>query len=589
MRHLAHHFKPRSGFTTNWIRRSLVGIFSALFLPPLAHSVEPKIVLESTPAGALAFSPDGTWLAIGGEYKGPLKLWRVGGPDPPRVIEDVKAMYNSVAFSPNGKLLTASRISLDPAESVVSVWDSAGKKLLSEYRQGAFWSTFTPDSKGVAIGKYLNVEFLDPLTGRRLSGYPVQTDADVTAGDFAANGKLFATAGGVEKQLKLWDPKTGKMLRTIPIEGEARTLAVSPDAKQVAYAVGKKACMIDTSNGKQIWAAQIHTDVVTKVCYSPNGKEITTGSHDKTARRWNAADGALVSIYQPERGQIQAVAYSPDQKTLALGTSGVILLYDTKDVQTASTSPTATPHKSSRGTTAAAEPLQYKKQEFNWKTGENKKDIGQLKQGFAFITGVAGNFGGPKEGFELQATKSGAWTLTGQSSDFIAARSMAVTDLQPVKFQTQTTRYEWTAGKPTVKMLHQKDGICILTGFTGAMRGYGESVKVHLADDGYWYLEGSSAQGELKATAIGLKWTKPGAWTCHVSTHSWTTGQEPVNIAARSEAICVLSGVSGNLLGGGEGVEIVIEDEDKWVMKGSSQQQELRFDATCIQFLKAKK
>ena len=35
----------------------------------------------------------------------------------------------------------------------------------------------------------------------------------------------------------------------------------------------------------------VHQDSVSAVAFSPDGKTILTGSLDKTARLWNAADG----------------------------------------------------------------------------------------------------------------------------------------------------------------------------------------------------------------------------------------------------------------------------------------------------------
>ncbi len=549
----------------------------------------PATVLESTPAGALAFSPDGTWLAIGAEYKGPLKLWKVGGNEAPRVVEDVKAMFNTVGFSSDGKFLTASRISLDPAESVVSVWDVKTRQRLMEYKSGAFWSVFTPDNKGVAIGKFSTVEFLDPKTGTRLSGYRAHENSDVSAGAFAANGKLFVTAGAEAKQLRTWDAKTGKSLRTIPLTGECRTISVAPDARQIACVLGKTVTVVNADDGHQVWSSDSHEDTVMKVCYSPDGKEIATASHDRTVRRWNAADGAPLKTYEPDRGVVQTVAYSPDQKNLAIGTSGVVLIYSLSG--TAAETPLPSRTSTSKSRPEVAQPtaaLKFKTRQIDWKVGEDSKPVVPAKQGIAFISGLAGNLGGTGDSFELQVSKDGSWTLSGKSADFLAARATAITDLAPVQFAPQITRYEWSNGKPAVKMLHRKDGICVLAGVSGAFRGYGEEVKVRLADDGYWYLEGKSAQGELHAKAIGLKWSKPGLWLGSATTHSWTTGQDEVEVGKLSDGLCVLSGFSGGMLGGGEGVEIVAQD-NFWRLRGSSQQQELRFDAMLIRFENAKK
>ncbi|MDB5392202.1 MAG: peptidase caspase catalytic subunit p20, partial [Planctomycetaceae bacterium] len=484
----------------------VVGLAHSLSTVQLSADVMPKDVVESTPAGALAFSPDSKLLAIGAEYKGSLKLWVVGEKAEPRIVDDVKAMYNTVAFSPDGKLLTASSVSLDPAESVVKVWELSGNKRLMEYKFGAFWSAFTPDSKRVAIGKFTMVEFLDARTGKRLSGFKVQNNANVTAAEFAANGKLFVTSGGDEKQLKLWDVKSGKLQRAIAINGVARTVAVSADARYIAYAVEKELFLYDVEAGKSKWSSAAHRNTIMKVCFSPDGMEVATASHDRTARRWKTADGAIISTYEPDRGVVQTATYSPDQKLFAIGTSAVVLIYSLREgglVQSPSK-----PTTSARTDIQGSESLSFKTRPTDWKTGEQRKSVLPEKKGIAFISGMAGNLGGPQDSFELQVGKDGVWTLGGTSGDFLAARATSVADLTPVQFSPEIMRFEWSSGKAGVKMLHRKDGICLLSGVKGAFRGYGEEVKIRLADDGYWYLDGKSSQGEIRATALGIKWSK---------------------------------------------------------------------------------
>jgi hypothetical protein len=195
---------------------------------------------------------------------------------------------------------------------------------------------------------------------------------------------------------------------------------------------------------------------------------------------------------------------------------------------------------------------------------------------------LAGNFAGRGESVEVQATKEGVWVLEGQAQQFLAARATAVTELTPALFIPRPQRYEWSQGQARVKMLHRSEGVCLLAGLSGALRGYGEKLRVSLADDGYWYLEGTSGQGDLSGVAVGLKWAKPGTFTCSATTKTWSTGQEPVSMGKPGEGLCVLSGISGCMLGGGEGVEVIV-DNDTWILRGNSQQEELQFEATFIQ------
>ncbi|MGA1794892.1 MAG: eIF2A-related protein [bacterium] len=58
--------------------------------------------------------------------------------------------------------------------------------------------------------------------------------------------------------------------------------------------------------------AEGHTAEVTIVVFSPNGKRIATGSHDKTARIWNAITGHQLHVLQGHTASIIMAAFSHD-------------------------------------------------------------------------------------------------------------------------------------------------------------------------------------------------------------------------------------------------------------------------------------
>ena len=63
-----------------------------------------------------------------------------------------------------------------------------------------------------------------------------------------------------------------------------------------------------------------HTDEVTSVAFSPDGKYIVSGSYNKTIRMLDAQTGKLV--FNPSEGHIESVtsaAFSPDGKGIVLG------------------------------------------------------------------------------------------------------------------------------------------------------------------------------------------------------------------------------------------------------------------------------
>ncbi len=55
-----------------------------------------------------------------------------------------------------------------------------------------------------------------------------------------------------------------------------------------------------------------HTDQVSSVAYSPDGKRLLTGSYDKTAKVWDAVKGQQILSLMGHTAYLSSVAYSPD-------------------------------------------------------------------------------------------------------------------------------------------------------------------------------------------------------------------------------------------------------------------------------------
>jgi len=57
-----------------------------------------------------------------------------------------------------------------------------------------------------------------------------------------------------------------------------------------------------------------HTRGVYSVAFSPDGKQVVSGSGDKTVRLWDAATGALQQTLEGHSDSVWSVAFSPDGK-----------------------------------------------------------------------------------------------------------------------------------------------------------------------------------------------------------------------------------------------------------------------------------
>jgi WD40 repeat protein len=65
-----------------------------------------------------------------------------------------------------------------------------------------------------------------------------------------------------------------------------------------------------------IYICQGHTDCITAVAWSPDGKYIASASYDKTVQIWTATNGKHLMTYRGHNARVNSIAWSPDSKHL---------------------------------------------------------------------------------------------------------------------------------------------------------------------------------------------------------------------------------------------------------------------------------
>src|SRR6202035_5417189 len=100
------------------------------------------------------------------------------------------------------------------------------------------------------------------------------------------------------------------------------SVAWSPNGKRIASASSDHTAKVwDASSGGHVLTYRGHSADVLTLAWSPNGQYIATGSLDNTVQIWNPTSGAQVYTYHGQSGAVFDLAWSPDNTRIASASS----------------------------------------------------------------------------------------------------------------------------------------------------------------------------------------------------------------------------------------------------------------------------
>src|SRR5262249_40524657 len=91
--------------------------------------------------------------------------------------------------------------------------------------------------------------------------------------------------------------------------------AAGPDDPSMETALEEARALSD----REVRSFEGHTSGVSAVAFSPEGRQITSGSYDTTLRLWEVADGRCLHTFKGHAGRLTSVAYSPDGSQILSG------------------------------------------------------------------------------------------------------------------------------------------------------------------------------------------------------------------------------------------------------------------------------
>ncbi|MCP4687429.1 MAG: hypothetical protein GY859_05220, partial [Desulfobacterales bacterium] len=320
-------------FSPNGKRLAAVYVnFGCCMFDSITGDLKWRIQDEEEPGFRTAvFHPDGKRVALGGN-EGPMQIRSVETGELFSVKTGHQDAMNDVAFSADGKWCISGS-----SDGQVRPWRLTGRTVdqleRTEHGSRVCQLAFSPDGKLLASGNFhypISVIAWDVETGLPIHVFPCPNITIKSVVIDLANRLLAAGSEGGD--IWVWDLESERLVNEFSIQNKkvTRLFFDSTGQRLVSGAGGSEIQLWDLQKGAQLMKAEC--DYASRPVMQSRAPGFFLAFHNKgTLFLWNMRSGKEIKRFEPLDGHIQAAAFCPAGRFMAMGSStGRVEIVDLK-------------------------------------------------------------------------------------------------------------------------------------------------------------------------------------------------------------------------------------------------------------------
>ena len=268
----------------------------------------------------LALSTDNRFF-VSSSHDGNLKLWSTNDGRATAKLKGNFGAINSIQISNNNKILIAG-----DRERKIHFWNLESKQELK-----------TLSHKFIAHFEAIIAVVLDSTTNTLISagkdnlikiwnldrGKEIK-EINSRSGELTClainQAKSYFCSGGLERQIRIREIATGKVVRSLRSDSGVLSIAFSPDGKYLAAGQLNQQILIwNLETERIIHTLKGHQDRISALIFSRDNRTLISGSYDKQIKLWDVRTGMLIDTLAGHQDTISTLAMTADGSLIISG------------------------------------------------------------------------------------------------------------------------------------------------------------------------------------------------------------------------------------------------------------------------------